>query len=521
MQTFQRRQYSYKHIHFYFFVQDTWPFQVHQKKKMAYGGGPTGPPVLAQELEYKTMHLGHGQGNYTRIVSQQGPNQVISPQGGDVTQFQLIPATGNPSDDILSFTVTGPTNVVDVNNWIHNIPPIREMQLVTQGGANIAYVRNFQYAMDMMGHPTTCWLEAEGELPHSILRQKDFADQATGVEPRQGAYTMPGPPAVATPDLIYLGMTSVRADGTYPSTLVTEPTWVISANDDAVTLPKGPSKLIYNLKMSSIPNSFWTIDKTIQFKEVLYLNIIWASLPEYNWTTDDTDRLTSPVSGYADAVPESIQLSDVYYYQKTERMEPIIAALSRQISSAEGLQIDFPYLWNNRQTMLSGPVTTQLTFNISQGRKLLRVWNAIYAAPLTGGAGANSFARFNRSNANAGVTALYDSFYSLMNGAKLNPFDYTERLHEAYNALKGKLEGSCVHNLNQYEHKPFWVDDFTGLRLCDRTVVDDGLALGPGTLRYEINYTMNTTVNTGPYTLMQYATFLRRMVIRDSGITIM
>jgi hypothetical protein len=153
--------------------------------------------------------------------------------------------------------------------------------------------------------------------------------------------------------------------------------------------------------------------------------------------------------------------------------------------------------------------------NISQGDYLKMVMTAIYKTIVT------KNQRYNTANLSVGgigafeTPQLVNTFYDLLNGEKLTPFDLTESLDEPYMQLRGKLANSCVTSADTYEANWFWIRDFTGPNhlLTDRAAIIDGVPLAPGQVRYETNFT-GPAVGADIY---QWLITTRRVVLTDTG----
>jgi hypothetical protein len=484
--------------------------------------------MVAQDLQYEPETIIHGVTEYTAIAPQGQSAFPIAASGGTVTQFQWIPGTWNPYQDELQFDIaTVPVAGLLNSNVVHNVPPIREMRITTASGTTLMDYRFADKMMDQLGLACTSKEEVQRYLPHSII-QSTLATPggAAGELLSVGAYVAPGVlcgdiaqtatvnvAALNTP-LEYLGMTPGRCDGT--GSAKQEPPWRIVSTDQAAN-GAGPGVLQYAIKLRYFPRSFWETDLTIQVKEPVYLDITWGQPSLFVWQV-----LTAGGTGAFKVEPGAavqqqhvLDVSNVRYIQAKETNPAVIASLSEQISSANGLKFLIPYVWSlkNSVAQTTNPTITQ-NFTISQGLRLMEVWTIVHNSTET----VNN--AYDHAFMRAGDPAArrVTNFYTLLNGKRVGAiYNYRTEFHDAWTALEDHFHGSCLDNEDTWLHKWVWVDKFDAKRTADKHTMLDGIPLLDGALRHEFNAT--TVANTA-YSIYQHAVFCREVTVRDSGITI-
>jgi hypothetical protein len=233
--------------------------------------------------------------------------------------------------------------------------------------------------------------------------------------------------------------------------------------------------LSFELDLNSIPASILDQDKLLYFSgESLVVSIYWAPVNRYCWGGTSA---TNPVTG-ATAATGTFVVSNPNIYLYVEQNIDIIKSLTDKVMS-EGISINFPYSFIQRQTATSGSgaITSQLSRGY--GQRLLFAAVSIFAPTETGNTSQDH-------SVQSLLTATSGTYSNLSYNTQLNniPIMTNNNISiigsgtqngEQWLYNKSKLYNSCLSSLPAFNCDFVHLDSFIGPdSLCnaDLTVLD-------------------------------------------------
>lgn len=407
----------------------------------------------------------------TKITPREGSGNVsITTAGGQESHFDIPQRAINLSKSVLSFTTAPAASGGGVYNYcfMDCLAPIRQIQLQTRNGVMLCDVNNVNVVTKMIWKPETkledfMALECHGggvgagsylqrcnannQLYFSQVAAEykaafvdDAGDTPTLAARLTAAIKRPSAEARRWDDAaIAAGTGNVSAVnvGFIESKYMTVGT--ANAANPVVSV---------KINLGMLYNTIFELDKTLLFDEIITMKIIWA--PSTRIYTEGTDPL-SP-SAAAAAATDTVTVSSLSLFVATEQRQEIIQGLMSKIKSG-GLEVLIPYTHVYKQNLASASQNITLRFDRGHGRRLQRVYHALFHNV------ESSVTAYNNDNR---ADAKCVSFYTTLDSQRQQDFNVTNASFEDYMLLKQKLKGSAVLNSDVYKYNWVWVDDYTG-----------------------------------------------------------
>ena len=239
--------------------------------------------------------------------------------------------------------------------------------------------------------------------------------------------------------------------------------------------------LSFELDLNSIPASLLDQDKLLYFSgESLVVSIYWAPVNRYAWGATGTNSDQYPNIG-AIAATGTFTISNPNIYLYVEQNIDIIKSLTDKVMS-EGISINFPYSFIQRQTATSGSGSITSQLSRGYGQRLLFAAVSIFnptetnntaqdhsvQALISSGTGTNgNYSNLSYNTQLNGIPIMTNNNISIIGSGTQNGEQWL------YN--KSKLYNSCLSSLQAFNCDFVHIDSFIGPdSLCnaDLTVLD-------------------------------------------------
>lgn len=478
--------------------------------------------IIAQELQRELKMCTYGSYQPSRLQPITQPSDPTN--DGDVSEFEIPTKYINHFYDRLEFDVALPaaggtyTNYQSI--WTDGVTPIRRLELVSRGG---------QYVLDLVN--PNVFTNMTGRLVHSLDEVKSYprlgnfgaAAGATlastvlgstqGIMPLVGAAAAEG---VTSKSLLWVGTSVAGAALTLsPADSINEPAEFFISLQETAGGSIGAT-VRFRIPMRIFRETVFDTSQDINFNEIMLLRVTWGSAGRVSVKAETA----SPV-GTAAAVQPTMTIKNLYYYIAMQKNQSVIDMLNSL--PEQNVMIKFPVYTKTPTTGGAGATNTiTIRYNPPQGRRLLRIYWAPYN---TTESGTTSYDHNNliQSNVTGAVLAhKVMSFYTQIDGVRINQYDYDCSKFEDYHAIKSLFEGSCITSERDYARHMTFVDNFSDNYPLNRKFETDkqnwveGLPIEKE-IKYEITF-VGTAINLQNYV---YAITQKMLSIsRDRGVIV-
>lgn len=387
-----------------------------------------------KQIDYSKSDLSAAVPSYqlSKILPLSGSQTAtVSAAGGAEMLFE-IPGVKvvNLSRSYLNFTITPIAGTH--YNYIQalGIPIIRQIQLYTRGGL---YLCDLNEAANY-----TCITELSETKLQDFLSKDKFADGS-------GASDGSKRSDVLAADTIRTHLDAARGSINY-----TEPSYVVVGADTTAT-----PILTYKYSLSNFKNTILGLDKDLLFNEILILRVVFQGANKVGW---NATTATAPVTGAAALASYEITNSCVYI--AVEQNPVIISESIAKRNSVEGMNLLFPYVYTNKQSLNGTSQSVTLRFNRGNGMKLQKIYHSLFAGTETLN---NIYDHHNLPDVTGppAVVRKVKQFYTMLDNNRLQQFNLSAAALDDYLLMKDKLKGSVIQSSNIYQYNWFWLEDFT------------------------------------------------------------
>lgn len=401
--------------------------------------------VIARELQRELKVCAHGEYQPSRLQPITQPSATIV-NDGDVSEFEIPAKYINHNLDRLEFDLVAPLITTGSGQffWVDGIAPVRRMELVSRGG---------QYVMDLVNPNVFC--NMTGRYTHSISEVQSkgvlVASALAGKLTNANGYLenlMPASSAtLANKRLQWAGGASqVLAN----SESFTEPDYYFATGDALARVVT----IRFRFPMSALKDTFFDTSQDVNFNEIMLLRITWGNANRIGVTsTAPASIVTTP------AAITSYAIINLYYYVALQKKQSVIDMLNSL--PEQQIMVKFPILTKIPTTGGAGATNTlSIRYNPPQGRRLLRVYWSPYN---TAESGITSYDHDN--GVIDGTTAVPSShkvvsFYTQVDGTRVNQYDYVCVNGDDYHAIKHLLKNSCITSADNYSQNMTFIDNF-------------------------------------------------------------
>ena len=435
---------------------------------------------ISKQLDYKTVDWSAPDYKFSKIFPQSGTQKLIIPIGSTAeTLFELPAKCFNLSQSVLTWNET-----IDLQaaaySWkqMGTYGPIQQVQLYTRGGQMLA---DINYANVMM---EVC--------RRRQLKLQEFLTQ----EQTDALY--PCNSAAATN---YLPVVSGGAVTNAPVGYIESKYLEASAVGTAITYQM-------RMRLSSLVNSIFAVDRDLAFPEVLVMRVVWSS-SRVGWSSTNA---ADPSAGVL-ALTGNVTCDIVQLLLATETNNEI----ARQV--AEVKEIMVPFVWTFRN---NPGVSTAQTVTVRLNRMHGLYCKKIIHTVLNNAETTNTMYDHTNYGATTILAAKVTSYYTAKDNARIQEFDLnaTINIGDDYQHVKKQLKGSCI--LNNKMHAINWhhCDDFQGSQSISDGVLPPNY-LGGLDLSTDRKWDFVGTMINAAYNHYTFVVCTRKLTITPNAITIM
>jgi len=376
---------------------------------------------VSEELDYSKKVLSHAEYKLVALTQQSGGQTVTITSGQSMTEFNIPIECVNFAQSHLSFTATPAADAAKANFLFRDcLAGVHRLELFARSGAKLCDIMH-------VGNYTKACLKSEFKMGE--FRTKDIAGVAPGWSD-----------LMAPSELLAASNLKPEAKADTASVAYTEPLYMTS---EAKTVA-GPV-LNFKIKLGDIKNTVFSVDKSLMFSEQLVLRITWASRESWGFMATEAN---DPVTGAA-AIANNIALSNLQLFIAQETNPDVLSALK-----SKSVPIPIPYVHVNKANITGADQSVVINISPDMGKTLKRVYHAVFPNS------ESLNARYSITNV-AGTK--FTSYYSMVNGSRLQPQDLLIANGEDWMNNKKLIEGSVLGQ-KQLVYKYNWVhiDSFDG-----------------------------------------------------------
>ena len=182
-------------------------------------------------------------------------------------------------------------------------------------------------------------------------------------------------------------------------------------------------------------------------------------------------------------------------------------------SSAEGLGVLIPYVYNNKINLTGNSQTITLRYNRVHGVRLKKIYHGVYNNTES----ANTM--YTHSNLAGSVIS---NFYTMLDNIRRSQFNIDCTTGEDYLVLKNKLKGSCLIDYTAFAYEWAILEDYTNAKPRDELPMKpdlENLIVGES-LDTERKINIYLTTTGGQYNHYSFAITEKLLTVSASGIAL-
>ena len=357
---------------------------------------------LGETIDYSLTTKKQSYFRHQKVVQNTGSEQVVIGASQQVTTFEIPVIALNLGKSFLNFrqSVTAQGGGQFAHMYRHTVPWSR-LELYTRSGVYLCDLNNAAEAMLALGQRTKKIEEFHGSFDDILTR--------TGMN-----------------DL------KVRAEE-------------ISADNTADTIE-------WRIQFKELYETALSLDKTLNFGEVLNLRITWKEAPAHGYQSDNVGEQL----GTKTALTGDVTISNLALYIAGESNPDVVAALRETVMTGNMPPVVIPYTFvykTNINNQTSHAISTR--FSRGHGRTLVKVMTLF-----------NSGTETVDSRYDADLDpAEFKSFYSLLNSRRTTEFDIQVADGVAdYQWMRSEAHKDLVVSLSPDNNQDYfaWEDDWSG-----------------------------------------------------------
>lgn len=446
--------------------------------------------IISNQIKYNKLNYTHPSYQLEKIFPINGQTTTTLTASNNPEFTFSIPAKAiNLSKSFLNFKLNPLAAAGGISNFIPlDLLPIKSIELTSRSGIKLVDIQDtlanytkiiHKYEMKMDDYLSTDSLSgATSAVFWGTSRGLHISNALTGA--------------------------NLRNNGQSASVNYLEPKYF------AISAAASRGLISYKYPMYYLRNTLFSVDKSINFNEILTFKITFHNAIKTNFrATSTSNPTTTPASGL------NVDVSDVYFYLATEQNQDVIKDLQQKTMSDKGLNILCPYVWSYTTPQTTTSQNALLpSISKGQGKTLLKIYHSVFLTADT----LNNI--YDHSNV-AAVNQLGQkvvNFNTYLNDVQRQPFRVNCLDYEDYLLLNDRLSWTPIINSNIYAHNWAWLEEFTDTdpSYNDQDNLIQGLDLNNTTYKWRFEA---TTANLA----LTHFTFLitqREITINKNGITI-
>jgi len=498
------------------------------------------PVQYGGELIHQTKELLTGKYELNKLTSREGSaNVALTTAGGMESTFEIPTRPLNLARSVLRFTYTPTTAGAGNYNRIYMdcLSMIKTIELRSRSGqylCNLQHVGNYTKVIwkPEMKYEKFMALENHGDYNTvdekktgcgAMLQKCNVGYIDVGTRPQKAAITNAGTLAdLRNAVQTYIGPPPIAArrhdDNAVADNTAGEFSLVDVPYEEAKYFEGGADNdaspvIAVKLPLGMLFGTIFELDKTIGFNEILDMRIVWESTARTSFFGTDAKSISTGAA----ATVVGATVSNLNLFLAVETDPNVVLGVQQKIMG-EGFpfKIEYPIAW--KQALNGEQQNYVIKMNRSQGERIRRIYTSVFNSTENKN---TSFDNDNRTDsAGGGLQAgkKVKTYYTTLDGTRLQQFDVKTVDNEDYMILKDKLKGSAILNSDVYHYNWFHVDTWDNNRpLCDKDT--DGYEVSGLSLDTERRYEF---VATTPNQIQNHYTFaiLQRSVL-VKGVEIM
>lgn len=397
--------------------------------------------VFPTQLDFKKYEMNAPKYIYANGINQDSGGNTVSATttGGAESIFTIPTSVVNLSRSYISFTVTAPASAVGKIAWFFtNVASFwRQVQVYPDGGP---YLCDLNYADN---YTNIVW--PQSSKMEEFLNYELYTTQDTAAE----GLTKSGPGRILRPSNT-LASDNYRHDGATGATSNYTEMQYFANRQNAATI----TSFMVRLPLSAFKNTILELDKDLYFGRNLKLRFVWNAGTKIAFTSTDA---SNPTTGTA-ALAVDIAITNLQLYLAKESNVTISKQII-DIFNKEGMEVLTPYVWGSKLNVgTSESQTINARFSQPHGLRLKKI---IYSAYNNTETSSTSYDHTNGSADLVTSGAKISSFYTTLDGNRLQDFNVNCAQFEDWLLMQNKLRGSLIQNARVYNYNWFWEDDFS------------------------------------------------------------
>ena len=426
-----------------------------------------GEVVLSPNHNYKKRDAQHPDYQIDKLTPTTSDEFKLNDQSTIAERTFLLPDTVfNLAQSVLAFDLVVPiAEALKYGNVYRGTLPIQQMSLSTKSGTFLMnFSSDFDKYVDMLDSEVSL-----GELQSGDKTNLAYPCDAPVLENAKNSEAKTG--VVAYRERKYNNLAPVGAAQTVK----------------------------YRIKLGSIKECVLALDKSMYYGQPLNLRIVFGKMSTICTQAND-DVFTTPV---APATNKYVNFENLVLYLATEKNQGQIDRLMGLGNSQAGYSVIIPYSTVISETKSGAQQNIKHTIGIYHGQTVKRIKSAFYhTTPAT------PDLYYSR------LSTKLQSYYSLLNNKRLQPFNVDVANGDAYMMLKNKLKGTPIYNQAVYNNNFFIEDDFTNGEDKDTNVLT-GLSL-----EKELIYDLFCTTAVADNTICTVVHCQKTLSISSNGIVV-
>lgn len=438
---------------------------------------------VSKELTYRKVPVSHPTYHLSQITQQTGSADfVVTPSGGQESIFELPTKTFNLARSVLSFTATPTGPGAGRFNYAHinGITFIRQIQLYTRTNEYLCDITDLNKYSNMTLRHTT---------KQSDLLTWDVVD-GSNVGFFEGL--------TRNNTIIFDDVEGARPTVGGEARSINEASYVLVGAAGTAT-----PTIDYQIPLSRIRDTIFSIDKDQYFGDTVYLRIVWAP----STTTFYNGALIDNPSNDPQPDTGGFTVSSLKIYAAIEQNNVINQELMNKVQAGT-LTYQVPYIHSTRTTLASNSQNISVRYNRAHGRKLKKIYWAPY----------NGTDTINNSYDHE-VTGKITDFYTMLNNVRTTQFNYVIANGLDWMDHKYCLTGSCINSSDEYYYNWTFIQDFTACDKESNTPDDESNTDDGYILEDEVKYDIVAITANNQHNYYVFAVCMKDLTISSAGIT--
>lgn len=450
--------------------------------------------ATSKEFDYKQLKFNHPTYSFSKILPLSGTSSVVintnagGAQGNQEILMELPTKAFNPYESVLSYKIVVPSQGGNSSSWIpaDTFSEISQLELYSRSGQFLARIEDLANYLKVVRPKETplnefqTYEQADGLMPCNCLKAENVLSVST-----LGSF--------------------VTSSKSYTEQLYNN----ISVAATAQTIYR-------DLKLGYVLNSFFSLNKSIIFPEVLVLRVVF-NVAKFGWKAVSANSATDPVSGHT-VLTGDISVSNINLMLAVEQNQLVIDSLVEKMRNGFNFTIPFVYRYKNNVTGESQNVSIRL--NRGHGVSCKKIIHALFNGTET------NETMYDHSNigANTATASKVTTYYTMLDNNRIQQVSLNCSLNDGDDYLFNKkmLKGSVIQNGQIYSYNWFHCDSFENqLSPNDSLPVDkDNLITGIDlSIDRKWDFVGQTTI-AGPWNHYTFVCVEKQLQITPTLITI-